>query len=91
MPQFVQRGATSRSSFAASQNGRVESSAWLWVRIDGNTPCSLMLRSVARRVPLTGSAAGPPVTSATSAPSTWLIAVPRICSTASRTCVMPMM
>ena len=45
MPQFVQRGATSRFSFAASQNGRVESSAWLWVRIDGKTPCSLMLRS----------------------------------------------
>src|SRR5204862_1676414 len=46
---------------------------------------------LASRVPLTGSAAGPPVTSATSAPSTWLTAVPRICSTASRTCVMPMM
>src|SRR5207244_13136645 len=40
---------------------------------------------------LTGMDAGPPVTRARSAPSTWLTAVPRICSTASRTCVMPMM
>ena len=33
----------------------------------------------------------PPVTRAISAPSTWLTAVPRSCSTASRTWVMPMM
>src|SRR5690606_34401962 len=33
--------------------------------------------------PLTGSDAGPPVASAYSASLTWLIAVPRICSTAS--------
>ena len=39
----------------------------------------------------TGIDAGPPVTSAISAPSTWLTAVPRSCSTASITCVIPMM
>src|ERR1700679_4376663 len=41
-------------------------------------------------VPLTGRVAGPPVTSAISASFTWLIAVPRHCSTASRIWVMPM-
>src|SRR5262245_801445 len=42
-------------------------------------------------VPLTGRPAGPPVTSAISAFSTWFTATPRSCSTASRTWVMPMM
>src|SRR5262249_21674135 len=48
-------------------------------------------RHLRSNVPLTGSAAGPPVTSAISAPSPWWTAVPRSCSTASRMCVIPMM
>src|SRR3546814_1115891 len=43
----------------------------------------------ARIRPLTGVVDGPPVTSAISAPATCLAATPRICSTASRTCVIP--
>src|SRR5690606_12913435 len=38
----------------------------------------------------TGSEAGPPDTRANSASLTWLIAVPRTCSTPSTICVMPM-
>ncbi len=49
------------------------------------------VRHLRSRVPLTGRAAGPPVTSANSAPSTWFTATPRSCSTASRMWVMPMM
>ena len=41
--------------------------------------------------PLTGRLAGPPVTSASSASGTWLMAVPRICSTPSMMWVIPMM
>src|SRR4029079_17223200 len=51
-------------------------------------------RSLRNSNPLVGIDAGPPVASATSAPSTpctWFTAVPRICSTAPFTWVMPMM
>jgi len=39
----------------------------------------------------TGMDAGPPLARANSQSFTWLMAVPRTCSTASTMCVMPMM
>ena len=92
VPQFVHLVAMSRPSTAASQNGFVVSSANESCSIAGYTPWRMSAIPYLRSsVPLTGSDAGPPVTNAISAPSTWLTATPRSCSTASRTCVMPMM
>ena len=96
VPQSAHRGATSRRSLAACQNGSVLGSVEILTAPAGSAvasfpcPAARAHRSRPRISPLVGSAAGPPVTSASSAPATWLTAVPRSCSTPSMMWVAPM-
>ena len=89
VPQSAHRGATSRRSLAACQNGSVLGSVEIVTAPAGSASAGAH-RSRPRISALVGSAAGPPVTSASSAPATWLTAVPRSCSTPSMMWVAPM-
>src|SRR3981189_1341090 len=83
-PQLPQRDATSLRLGAAFQNGSVH---WLFPSLNSCNGGGFAMSDISQFLtinPETGTEAGPPVTRATFASRTWLTAVPRNCSTASR-------